>query len=185
MVLAVAGMGLLLTSDPGLSRAAAKEPVRLEKLTPQGQEAFQQLLTADAFEHVNVGYGGVLSDGVKAFRLLLWQPGADGAFKQLIARGRPAGQLYGLCGVYFTDHAYFVEAAERFRGITTPVPFQDGCIEMKTPVGKIVFSPEPNVIRLKWPEASLESWQRRVKQGDFSEDISGRALPIVLRGKAK
>src|SRR4051794_20909420 len=68
-------------------------------LTPRQAGALRYLMHAGALEWPFVGIGGSDSDGYGAMRELSRSLNADAAFKELVLRGSPAGQLYGLIGV--------------------------------------------------------------------------------------
>lgn len=54
----------------------------------------------------------------QAIRVLAKSRQADEVFKELVATATPAGQLYGLIGLYYTDRGAFTREAERLRGVT-------------------------------------------------------------------
>jgi hypothetical protein len=148
------------------------QPDPLIDLSPTGREAFQTLLAARQFEESFVGFGAQPSDLVAAYRLLLKESAADAAFKQLLEKATLAGQLYGLCGVYFTDHPYFLSIIESYRGRTDAVPIQSGCMVFGQPMSRFIDSGVPNAIRLSGPQDSLLEW-RRVHPESNQPDIIG------------
>jgi hypothetical protein len=52
---------------------------------------------------------------VKAYRELLKRPQSDIAFKSLLKEATLPGQLYALCGVYYTDHSFFLTVIEEYK----------------------------------------------------------------------
>ena len=84
-------------------------------LSETGQAAYQTLLLADQFEDNFIGMAAQPSKLTLAYRKLLKETEADSAFKSLLNQATFAGQLYALCGLYFTDHQFFLTVIEKYR----------------------------------------------------------------------
>lgn len=114
------------------------------------------LLGTDRFMGDPVGDAGAPSWQVSAFRMLLECPYAKEGFKDLLARGSLPGQLYGLCGLYFTDHEAFRVAVESYAVMDEGIyACLSGCIIDRVPVRQIVWVDGPGVVRLTGPEESI------------------------------
>ena len=102
------------------------------------ERAFEILLKTDTFANVGVGYFWRLSTQVEAFRIILGQPDAAEAFHDLLARGRLAGQLYALCGLYLTDRAAFNAEVATYVQSSQQVKYSSGCVTSPRPVASLV-----------------------------------------------
>jgi hypothetical protein len=137
-------------------------------MTPRQREAFEYLRLANRFEMPRIGFLVVRSRGYLAMRILRRSVGADDAFKELVRSGRPAGQLYGLCGLYDTDPPAFSAALPRYRNAAGEVGFFWGCI----------------LDRMRVPRhADLEQWASNEGRGQYGRDVDicGGALPAIFR----
>ena len=142
------------------------------------------LTMTDRFADTNIYYGGVPSPEVCAFSTVVREPDADALFKDLVANANVATRLYALCGLYFTDHEYFLTLVDQFRGATEEVDTQMGCIGGHVSVGYIVENTASNVLRLEGPEDSIEAWaQRNSRSTDdgYAIDIAGGGYPERFR----
>jgi hypothetical protein len=72
---------------------ACTQAFSVEQLSGAGQRSYQTLLTANQFEDDAIGYAAQPSKLVEAYRILLKESAADVAFKSLLERATPAGQL--------------------------------------------------------------------------------------------
>jgi hypothetical protein len=107
-------------------------------LSERGKEAYELLLRAKKFEDKYIGYGEVPSERVLAFQYLLQEPYADAAFKSLLEKAKIPGQLYALCGIYFTDPEFFSTAVERYRNNDEYILTIIYCVISKNKVSDIV-----------------------------------------------
>ena len=150
------------------------------QLTSDGERSYQVLLLALEFEDDEIGIAQDSSQLVNAYRVLLKERYADAAFKSLLAKATPAGQLYALCGVYYTDHDFFRTVVERYAARTDYVKTQLGCIGRSMRVADLVKSTAPNVIRFSSPKQSIADWATSnptfIKEG-FVKDIFGGGYP--------
>ena len=161
--------------------------VRLTLLTPAGKDAYQSLLTAPRFEDDAIGFAAVPSKLVGALNVLLQEPNGDAAFKSLLLKAKPAGQLYALCGLYFTDYDAFKAGVEDRKFRLDFVVTQFGCIGSRRKASDIIALNDPKVVRLSSNKQSLDEWQKQhpeVKDGYYL-DISGGGYPRkFLRAKS-
>ena len=66
------------------------------QLTRDGERSYQVLLLALEFQDDEIGFSHDSSRLVNAYRVLLKERYADAAFKSLLDKATPAGQLYAL-----------------------------------------------------------------------------------------
>ncbi len=151
-------------------------------LSAQGIKAYQTVKQADTFCDSVVGFAGTTPEVVGAFRDLLAQKNADAAFKSLLKEATLPGQLYGLCGLWFTDQAAFKVQVARYRAMTGKVKTQMGCIIDLDPIAELVESTSPDAIRLLGPQDTMKAWFARNPKGGRS-DIAGGYWPSVLKGE--
>jgi hypothetical protein len=128
----------------------ADAPLLLSIDQPLSREtAFALLLRSEVFTSTAVGDGGQTPIHVFAFRRLLERPDAREVFADLLRRGRPAGQLFALCGLFLTDRDAFDREVQPFRSDAREVMFLRGCIMDSKPVHEVVESRDPRVVRLR------------------------------------
>jgi hypothetical protein len=152
------------------------------QLSPEGQHSYQVLLSAPQFEDDAIGYALDSSKLVVAYRVLIKEPYADAAFKSLLASATPVGQLYALCGVYYTDNQFFLTAVERHAERTEFVRTQFGCIGSTMRVSALVRTNAPNVVRLS-PKQSIADWEAKnptLTKNGFLLDIFGGGYPSMF-----
>jgi hypothetical protein len=147
-----------------------------QNLSEAGEKAFATLAAAAQFEEPFIGIGASPSGLVAACRALSAEPGADSAFKALLGEATPAGQLYALCGLYFTDHAFFLEKAAACRNRTDSILMQSGCLGFGQPMSAIIENTSPKAIRLSGPDDSLIEWGREHPEKN-NPDIIGGGYP--------
>lgn len=176
---------LLVLVISSVGAAAQDEPFSETQLTPQGQKAFQTLLSAPRFEDVSVGIGGDLSELVAAYRVLLREERRVEAFKSLLERATIAGQLYAICGLYDTDHKFFLSVVDRYKRSRDFVDTLSGCRGGEWLVRKIIFLKGANVVRLSGPKQPFDEWERKAKlkkDEGYMIDIMGGGYPTLFRG---
>src|SRR4029079_16579391 len=110
------------------------------------------------FSSGRVGAAGILPEVIYAFRTLKEDPMADAAFKSLLTEAQPAGQLYALCGLWFTDPVAFKTEAERLKKANTQVDTLSGCVGMKKHMAELIESTDPGAVRLKSSKESVKDW---------------------------
>jgi hypothetical protein len=155
------------------------------QLSGDGQKAYHVLLTASQFED---GADDVIACAVQpsrliaGYRTLLKEPSADAAFKSLLDHATPAGQLYALCGVYYSDHPFFLAVLRKHTERTDYVSTQFGCVRGRMRVSDIVkLDDAPDVVRLTSQESIFEWMNRNRKLSRFRFDIFGGGYPSVFR----
>lgn len=152
----------------------------VDQLSGVGETAYQTLLTANQFEDNAIGYAAQPSKLVEAYRILLKEAASDGAFKSLLEKATPAGQLYALCGIYFTDHTFFLTVIEKHRARSDYVQVQFGCIGFRMRASEIVEVKAPNVVRLISPRQPIAAWRKNnseVSKNGYQLDIIGGGYP--------
>jgi hypothetical protein len=144
-------------------------------------DAYVTIKNETTFCSTMVGAGGAVPKVVSAFRTLLWQPQADSAFKSLLVEAKPAGQLYALCGLWFTDPAAFKIAAGKLSKSREEVETLFGCIGMRRPVAEIVESKDPGAVRLKDNTQTVKQWAASHKGVSMQPDIIGGYWPGMFK----
>ncbi len=146
----------------------------------RGTTAYYVLKTAPSF-----GHG---SWRTFAFRLALRQPYADALFKDLLEHATLSGQLYGLCGLWFTDQGSFHRRLEQYqyrddqieRGDNNGVGICGNTFDR--PMREFIVREGRSVIRLDGPHDSVEDWctrtGRKVSYRDY--DFLGGGWPAAL-----
>lgn len=102
---------------------------------------------------------------IAAMQTLLDEPPAiaDSAFKYLLSDPGVtlAGRLYGLCGIYFTDSAYFEKVIAGYRNSTDRVRWHSGCTFGEVAVGQLISSTEGKLCIADGsvPQSIWRSWK--------------------------
>jgi hypothetical protein len=146
-------------------------------------DAYATIKEEKTFCSTMVGAGGAVPKVVAAFRTLLWDAQADAAFKSLLTEAKPAGQLYALCGLWFTDPVAFKEAAENLGKSGDQVDTLIGCIGTRKRVADIVESKDPGAVRLKDNKQSVKQWLDEHKGGSMHTDIVGGYWPSMFKNE--
>lgn len=112
--------------------AMQKPAVDINLLNESARQAYTKLMTAEVFAIGPVGFAAQISETEKALRVLLADPHAVDAFHQLVDDARPAGQAYGLLGLYLKDREAFEATAARIRDASPEqqVQVMSGCVIM-------------------------------------------------------
>jgi len=171
-----AGFGMLCL----LSAACA---AAVPELSAQGVKAYAVVKTAERFFGSAVGYAGSTPDVVWSFRDLLAEKNADAAFKSLIREAKIPGQLYGLCGLWFTDQAEFKKQVARYHAMPGKVKTMIGCIIDEDEIADLVVSKYSPAIRLLGPEDTMKAWWARNPNAKGYSDIAGGYWPSELKGE--
>ena len=176
MIAVFALLSLLSTPISAVTQSFSANP-----LNDEGKKAYDTLVVAKRFEDVAIGPDGSLSVLVRAYRELLKQPQADAAFKSLLKEATLPGQLYALCGVYYTDHSFFMTVIKEYKNRSGYVTTKMGCLVFqRVPVSKIVESRAPNVVRLSSPKQTISEWLRKnrvVTKKGYVVDLIGGGYP--------
>ena len=81
------------------SQAIAQEKIFDELiLSESGKQSYQKLLKINLFAVGGIGYGGVTSEGEKAFDVLVEEKESTAAFKSLVKNATVEGAFYGIFG---------------------------------------------------------------------------------------
>jgi hypothetical protein len=125
----VVGPPVVISGDvPEVLDAAARADVEL-------------LVSAEVFFPSGHGGWGGVDAGAEALRRLVAGQHTAGVFLDIIERGTPAGQMYGLAGLYFADPAAYEVEVRRLVNDTTEVTTQRGCIRMSESISSLMLSP--------------------------------------------
>jgi hypothetical protein len=154
------------TDSPGPRPAVEEQgigplPLRaaevLERLTPEGRAAFDCLRASRRFTDGAIDYGGDVPREVIALRILWREDAARDAFELLLDHAAEGGQLFALCGLYYTDAERFEQEVALRRESSALIRFQSGCSILEDqPVGELV-------LRTQGPAVRLASRDQRVK----------------------
>lgn len=155
----------------------------LPDLSSQGIKAYQQVKKAEMFEDAHVGFSGKTPEVVWAFRDLLAEKNADAAFKALLQEATLPGQLYALCGLWFTDPAEFKRQVAHYRAMPGNVKTMSGCDISEDSIAKFVESQHPKAIRLRGPQDTMKAWWARNRNAEGRSDIAGGYWPSELKGE--
>ncbi|NNE99952.1 MAG: hypothetical protein HKN25_13105 [Pyrinomonadaceae bacterium] len=152
-------------------------------LSVEGQDAYGALLNARQFEDSHVGFAGTLSTKIADFNTLLKEKNADAAFKSILKKGTIAGQLYGLSGIFFTDHSHFKTEALRYAESGMKVEKLSGCLAGSVRVSEIVFSKRENVAIISSGETIEKFWKNNKKT--YVLDIAHGGYPALFKHYGK
>ena len=158
----------VLASEPRLAIEADVATIRTMSVVSDGYD----------------GEAGVTPESVYAFRRLVGAPRAKDLFAALLLEATPSGQLYALCGLFFTDAEAFRSALPAFENSDNEVPHQQGCTLSADTVGDMLYSPYRPVIHLE-PGESPDVWFARhplKRKGGFHVDIAGGGFCHLING---
>lgn len=128
------------------SKLVLQKPKKLVKslsLSKEGELAYQKLLKTTTFKIHASDYEGNVYEDVQAFRVIMAEESADQAFKQLIKTATLPGQLYALCGLYFTDPNHFSFLSKQYKDSSKAVVCNgvNECMSSTTDVSLLVGRP--------------------------------------------
>jgi len=173
-------LGLILGNAWQVNNVQAEtKTFDVEKLSEKGRIAYESLLKAVEFQEGYIGYAAEPSVYIENFNILLREPAADEAFKSLLREATKAGQLYALCGIYFTDYEFFQKQVEKYKKIDDLVLTRSGCIGFSEKVSKIVESDKKNVAIIN-PKQTIEDWWKANK-GSYELDIAHGGYPASFK----
>ena len=135
------------------------------------KDAYEILLNTHEFAPGYVGMTSMPSRQGLAFNLILVQPDALEAFKALIRRGYPAGQLYGLCGLYFIAPDAFRQRVELFRTSSDSVNVLRGDTGGLEAVRELVY--DSSAVRLNPGESIAQYWQESQEESARADIYGG------------
>lgn len=157
----------------------------MPELSGEGTKAYEVVKKAERFTNAAVGYAGETPGAVRAFRELLAEKNADAAFKALIQEATLPGQLYALCGLWYTDPAAFKVQVARYRTKPGKVATMIGCIVDEDDIAELVESKHPRAIRLLGPGDTMKAWWARNPNAEARGDIAGGYWPSELKGEKR
>ena len=164
----------------GISQTNARvNSFDMSQLSEKGQKAYKNLIKAERFESGHVGRGGGLSAYIKDFGIILKEKNADSAFNSIIENGTLSAKLYGLSGIYFTNHEHFKSEVEDFAKNEQMVQTINGCIVGETKVSEIVLSKKENVAIIK-PTQTFEDFAKD-NNTNYVLDISNGGYPAIIK----
>ena len=142
-------------------------------------EATELLRGTGQFADTAIGVAGITPDQLHAWHTIMDSPDADSVLKGLLEEASVAGQLYALCGLYFTDPPYFVERIEPYRTMDVSINVAFGCMLDEMPVKDIVE--QRDGCRLTGPDQSLTDWSLANPGVTMILDIFGGGYPTAFR----
>ena len=165
-----------------LSLAAASTlPAQPPELSARGRQAYEMIKDTRCFSSTAVGVAASTPPVVFAFRDLLEEPKADAALKALANEATPEGQLYALCGLWFTDPAAFQSMVKELRKSDRKITRMNGCMRGEETLNAVLESSEKDVVRLRDNRQTIKEWLESHSGKSMSYDIAGGAWPSMLR----
>jgi hypothetical protein len=124
---------------------------RSEQSTPEAT-----LRKADLFALGGVGVAGSMSEGERALREVLTEPGVTARLEKLLSDASPAGQLYALLGLRIRDRAAYERALGKLRTTNAKVQTARGCILQQESFRDLIKEIErgqyDNFLAREWPK---------------------------------
>jgi hypothetical protein len=140
----------------GDQRRIAQRSSVLPTLTLPGRHAFLVLANAEGFTRDGIGIANALSPHARAFRVLLADPRAVAAFRELATAPELPPRLYGLSGLYLLAPIDYRRYAERLRHSRETVTTQGGCTISDVLVSDVIGTGDPTHWEIEsgvWPKA--------------------------------
>jgi hypothetical protein len=106
----------------------------------RANRAYARIANAGSFDTLLVGAPPTVSAHSLDFQVLLRDPRGAIWFRSLANGATPAGQIYGLCGLYFRDRAVFQRVRRSYEKRRDPVRLLVGCIESEQAFGSVASS---------------------------------------------
>ena len=167
-------IGHVATRQAPISAVTASKS---DSLTGISKDYFEMLRTAKRWQSQNN-----LNNEARALRHILTLPKSDSLFLRLYHEATPAGRLYALCDLYYTDyHGEFQSGIEEQLENTQKITRVDGDVTLEVPVCDIVRNnvyPE-RTVRLEYPE-TLTLWHERTKRWNGILDLEGGGFPSLF-----
>jgi hypothetical protein len=114
------------------------------------------LRKTDLFALGGIGVVGSMSEGERALREVLNEPGVTARLEKLLSDASPAGQLYALLGLRVRDRAAYERALGKLRTTNVKVQTARGCILQQESFRDLIKEIErgqyDNFLDRKWPE---------------------------------
>jgi hypothetical protein len=177
------------TKEPEIEKPKTPEPPKevvkfdLNKLSETGKNAYNTLLNAQSFESTHIGAAGSFSKLAESLGILQKEKNADEALKALLKNATLPGQLYALCGIFYTDYDFFAKEVENYKSNQELIQDVSGCMISQRKVAEIVESKNPKVAIIKPAETLEDFWKaHQGKEGQgISFDISHGAYPAQFK----
>ncbi len=120
--------------------AAHREPGELDAAT---RAAYEHLLGASVWIDGNVyGFAGEEeNESATALRTIWKHPQSAAIFSRLLDHAAPAGQLYALCGLYYSDRAEFEKRIAPFKTDQREIPTISADVHGPQKIADIVVCP--------------------------------------------
>lgn len=143
---------------------------------PSRERSINVLTNTNVFAGTAVGEGAEPSEEALAFARIFNQEDADALFKQLLKQGTLAGQLYALCGLYFSDQPVFQSAVTSLKDSKYEVDLYWGCLRWSRPASELAQSSSPAAVRLSDADDNTAAWF------DRNKDITSDGIDLDLLG---
>ena len=95
-------------------------------LVPEA-DAYHQLVAADRFSIGGTGPGGAIRAPERALRTIMRDPDRKRLFQAALAEATPAGQMYALCGLYYSEPQTYRDVVGSYRNSKAGFATQSGC----------------------------------------------------------
>ena len=133
---------------------------------------------------VGTGSPGPILDSIHAFRRLVKAKDAGEIFSTLLKEATPEGQLYALCGLFFTDTDTFKSALATYESSEQKLSRHEGCVTFTETVGELIHRQRGIVMQLN-PGESTKRWfteHAEYRKGGFTTDIAGGGFCHEING---
>lgn len=130
------------------------------------------------------GSPGPILDSIHAFRRLVKTKDAGEIFSNLLKEATPEGQLYALCGLFFTDKDAFKSALATYENSEQKLSRHEGCITFTETVGELTHRQGGVVMQLN-PGESTKRWfteHTEYRKGGFTVDVAGGGFCHEING---
>lgn len=172
-----------------VEKAEAPAPDKLKQgsrpsLAGASLAAYDSLRTTKRFTITSAfGIGMEFPSEIRSFQTLLKDANAKDGFRHLVNFGTPEGQLYGLCGLYFTDSAEFSSQIPVFQAKQGTVNVMEGAIIRPSSIAGMVKSQSLYTVKLAGPHQTVDQWVKinRLEGKPYRLDIAGGGYPSFLK----
>jgi hypothetical protein len=114
------------------------------------------LRKTELFALGGIGVAGSMSEGERALREVLNEPGVTVRLEKLLSDASPAGQLYALLGLRVRDRAAYERALGKLRTTNAKVHTARGCMLSEESFGDLMKEIErglyDNFLAREWPK---------------------------------
>lgn len=142
-------LGLLAFAAPVMAQDKPFDP---STLSPEGKEAYEELIKAEIFSIGPSGFGGVTSGAEKSLSVLVREKNAEAALRSVITEGTPVSGLYAVLGLKTLDCNCLNAEVKRFKAMPVPDPEPERQLKVtdgvRTITGCIVlWEPKADVLK--------------------------------------